>query len=282
VESDRVDQAADTLYAAELGDFIKLRKSLADEARKDGDTVAAKQIAALRKPTASAAVVNNLAHTDEKAMARLRDLGERLRAAQDALDAATMRELTAERRKTVQELTRLAVKAAPGSVSASVQDEIRATVEAAIADPDVAARLGRLERAEHWSGFGFESGTGPPALTLVQGGKDKPAKKAAAAKDKPAKRVPPAERRKLQRAVERAQAGFDEADAQLTELEDAEHGTKELVRRLTAQLSEVQAHLEDEKRQLEDTRRKLKRARTARREARSALDRALRQAERTD
>lgn len=282
---ERVDAAAATLYAADPGEFIKLRKSLADEARKEGDTVAAKQITALRKPTASAAVVNILAHTDEKAMARLRDLGERLRAAQDALDAVAMRDLTTERRKAVQELTRSAVKAAPGTSSPSVQDEVRATIEAAIADPDVAARLGRLERAEHWSGFGFESGTGPPALTLVQGGKDSRPKKAtkdSAAKDKPAKRVPAAERRKLQRAVERAQAGFDEADAQLTELEDAEHGTKELVRRLTAQLSEVQAHLEDEKRQLEETRRRLKRARTARREARSALDRALRQAERSE
>ena len=280
--SERVDTAADTLYAADPGEFIKVRKSLADEARKDGDPDAAKQITALRKPTASAAVVNRLAHTDEKAMTRLRELGERLREAQDALDAATMRELAAERRKTVQDLTRLAVKAAPGSTSAAVQDEVRATFDAAIADPEVAARLGRLERAEHWSGFGFESGTGPPALTLVRGGKDSAPKKARSEKDKPAKRVPPAERRKRQRALERAQAGFDEADAALTELEDAEHATQELVRRLTGQLSEVQKHLEDEKRHLEDARRQLKRAKTKRREARSALDRALRQAERNE
>jgi hypothetical protein len=213
-------------------------------------------------------------------MTRLRELGERLREAQDALDASTMRELAAERRKTVKDLTRLAVKAASGNASAAVQDEVRATFDAAIADPEVAARLGRLERAEHWSGFGFESGTGPPALTLVRGGKDTAPKKAEG--DKAAKRVPPAERRKLQRAVERAQAGFDEADAELTELEEAEHATQELVRRLTGQLSEVQKHLEDEKRHLDDARRQLKRAKTRRREARSALDRALRQAERSE
>ncbi len=278
--SERVDEAADTLYAADPGEFIKVRKSLADEARKDGDPDAAKQITGLRKPTASAAVVNRLAHTDEKAMTRLRELGERLREAQDAVDAATMRELAAERRKTVQDLTRLAVKAAPGIPSATVQDEVRATFDAAIADPEVAARLGRLERAEHWSGFGFESGTGPPALTLVRGGKGSAPKPPE--KEKPAKRVPPAEQRKRQRAVERAQAGFDEADAALTELEEAEQATQELVRRLTGQLSEVQKHLEDEKRHLDDARRQLKRAKTKRREARSALDRALRQAERNE
>jgi hypothetical protein len=276
---DRVDDAADELYAADPGEFVKLRKSLADAARNDGDAQAARRISGLRKPTVSAAIVNNLALTDDKAMSRLQDLGQRLRAAQEDLDAATMRELTGERRKAVDELTRRAVRATSGSPSTAVLDEVRATLEAAIADPEVAGRLGRLERAERWSGFGFDAGTGPPKLTVVRGGKD------AAPKDKekqerPAKKVPAAELRRLQRAVERAQTEFDQADADLSELDDAEHGTKELVRRLTDQLAEVQAHLEDEKRHLEDTRRKLKRARAARREARAALDRALRQADR--
>jgi septal ring factor EnvC (AmiA/AmiB activator) len=177
------------------------------------------------------------------------------------------------------------VRAAPGTPSSSVQDEVRATLDAAVADPEVAGRLGRLERAERWSGFGFDAGTGPPQLTVVRGGKDAPATRAdeqTPAKATPAKKVPAAQLRRLQRAVERAQTEFEHADAELSELDDAEHGTKELIRRLTDQLAEVQAHLEDEKRHLEDTRRQLKRARTVRREARAALDRALRQAERAD
>jgi predicted nucleic acid-binding Zn-ribbon protein len=277
---DRVDDAADELYAADPGDFMTLRKALADAARTGGDAQAAKRIGGLRKPTASAAIVNQLAHTDEQAMSRLTDLSRRLREAQDELDAAALRELTGERRKTVDELTRRAVRAAPGTPSSSVQDEVRATLDAAVADPEVAGRLGRLERAERWSGFGFDAGTGPPQLTVVRGGKDAPARRTG--EQTPAKKVPAAELRRLQRAVERAQTEFDHADAELSELDDAEHGTKELIRRLTDQLAEVQAHLEDEKRHLEDTRRQLKRARTARREARAALDRALRQAERAD
>src|SRR4051794_18119952 len=180
MSTERLEAAADALYGADPADFMTIRKSLADEARRAGDAEAAKQITALRKPTAAAAVVNRLAHTDEKAMTRLHELGARLREAQDALDASTMRELVAERRKTVQDLTRLAVKAAAGTTSAAVQDEVRATCNAGIADPGVGAGLGRLERGKSWSGFGFESGTGPPALTLVRGGKDPPPQKAAA------------------------------------------------------------------------------------------------------
>ena len=285
MSDDRVDAAADSLYAADPDEFMKLRKTLADEARRSGDPEAAKQITALRKPTASAAIVNRLAHADAKAMKRLRDLGEKLRAAQDALDAGALRKLTAERRRAVADLTDRAVEVSDGTPSQAVRDEVRATIEAAIADPDVAGRLGRLQKAERWSGFGFDAGPGP-TLTLVRGGKDaqaeqrerKPAKKAAPAE----RRTPPAERRRLQRNLDRAQGEFDQADAEVTELEESERAVQELVRRLTAQLAEVQKHLEDEKRHLEDARRQLKRARTVRREARSALDRATRQVDRIE
>ena len=285
-ESDRVAAAADSLYAADPDEFMKLRKTLVDDARRDGDAEAAKQITALRKPTASAAIVNRLAHTDAKAMKRLHDLGEKLRAAQDALDAGALRKLTTERRSAVADLTDRAVEVSAGNPSQAVRDEVRATIEAAIADPEVAGRLGRLQKAEHWSGFGFDAGRGP-TLTLVRGGQDaapaKTAAKTAAKKATPAeKRTPPAERRKRQRTLDRAKGEFDQADAEVTELEESEHAIQELVRRLTAQLAEVQKQLEDEKRHLEDARRQLKRARTVRREARSALDRAARQVDRIE
>ena len=38
--------------------------------------------------------------------------------------------------------------------TAALRDDVTDTLQAAIADPDVAARLGRLEKAERWSGFG--------------------------------------------------------------------------------------------------------------------------------
>jgi hypothetical protein len=38
--------------------------------------------------------------------------------------------------------------------TAALRNDVTDTLQAAIADPDVAARLGRLEKAERWSGFG--------------------------------------------------------------------------------------------------------------------------------
>ena len=35
-----------------------------------------------------------------------------------------------------------------------MRDDVTGTLQAAIADPEVAGRLGRLEKAEQWSGFG--------------------------------------------------------------------------------------------------------------------------------
>ena len=37
--------------------------------------------------------------------------------------------------------------------SAAQRDDITGTLQAAIADPDVAARIGRLTKPERWSGF---------------------------------------------------------------------------------------------------------------------------------
>jgi hypothetical protein len=38
--------------------------------------------------------------------------------------------------------------------SAALREDVIGTLQAAIADPDVAAELGRLSKAEQWSGFG--------------------------------------------------------------------------------------------------------------------------------
>ena len=38
---------------------------------------------------------------------------------------------------------------------AAVREEVAATFDAALADPEVAANLGTLVRAAHWAGFGL-------------------------------------------------------------------------------------------------------------------------------
>jgi hypothetical protein len=147
--------AIDELYSVAPEEFTARRKDLAAAAKKRGEPDAAKRIAAARRPTAAAWVVNSLVRTEETARTRLADLSERLRAAHSAMDGDRIRELSGAQRKLVDELVRAGFAATGmASPSATLRDDVVGTLQAAIADPEVAARLGRLEKAERWSGFG--------------------------------------------------------------------------------------------------------------------------------
>lgn len=145
----------DRLYGVDPAEFTELRKELAAEAKKRGDRDAARTIGAARRPTTAAWVVNALVRADDTATARLADIGRHLRAAHAAMDGAKIRELSGVQRKLIDELVRTGFTAASVShPSAALRDDVVGTLQAAVADPDVAARLGRLEKAERWSGFG--------------------------------------------------------------------------------------------------------------------------------
>ena len=203
-----VEEALDRLYAAKPEDFTPLRTELAAAAKKAGDADAAKLIAGSRKPTMAAWVVNALAlsgTSDAKARATLSELGSRLREAHGAMDGEAIRALTAEQRKVVDGLTRTALRQAGiASPSAALRDDVTATLQAAIADPEVTARLGRLTKAEQFSGFGEFVFT-----TTVS----TPIKKK---KGEPKVRAPePSEARAAVAAAERAKADADRALGEL-------------------------------------------------------------------
>ncbi len=149
------DDELDELYWVKPEDFTAVRSRLAAAAKDRGDAAAAKQISASRRPTTAAWAVNRLALSRSKAKQRLTELGERLRAAHAAIDGDQIRELSAEQRRLIDELTRAAFEAAEvADPSAALREDVTGTLQAAIADPDLAARLGRLAKAERWSGFG--------------------------------------------------------------------------------------------------------------------------------
>jgi hypothetical protein len=145
----------DALYGVPPEEFTALRKELANAAKQRGDTDAARVIAGARRPTTAAWVVNALVRADPAAKDRLSELNAQLRAAHAAMDGARIRELSTAQRKLVSQLTRTGFAAAGmPSPSAAVREDVTATLQAAIADPEVAARLGRLEKAQEWAGFG--------------------------------------------------------------------------------------------------------------------------------
>src|ERR1022692_1329686 len=149
--------AAGELYSADPEEFIERRGVLAAEARAAGESSAAKRIAALRKPTRSAWVLNQLARSDPDVTGQLDALGEELRTAQGSLAGAVIRQLSLRRRELVGALARQAFAVCGlDTPPAALRDEVTATLSAALADPQVAEQLraGTLDRVAHRDGFG--------------------------------------------------------------------------------------------------------------------------------
>jgi hypothetical protein len=150
-----VEDELDALYGVPPEEFTALRKELADAAKKRGDTDAARTIAAARRPTTAAWVVNELIRADPTAKDRIAELNAQLRAAHAAMDGARIRELSTQQRTLVSKLARTGFAAAGvPNPSAAIREDVTGTLQAAVADPEVAKQLGRLEKAQEWSGFG--------------------------------------------------------------------------------------------------------------------------------
>ncbi|TKV57680.1 hypothetical protein FDO65_16135 [Nakamurella flava] len=163
IARDRVQEAVDALYGGDPADFLPHRKELTAQARAAKDRDAAKAIAALRKPTRSAHLLNQLSLREPErvdALLRLTDSPDTGggRSRRDALKA--MRELTTRRRRLVDDLAdRAFAGAGEDSPTTALRDEVVATLNAALGDPDVGTELaeGRLVRSHEWAGFGFSA-----------------------------------------------------------------------------------------------------------------------------
>ena len=74
-----LDDARQALYAGSRTTFVERRKELAEATRRDGDREAAKLIGQMRKPSAAAHLVNQLAQADDPTLRQLIDLGASIR-----------------------------------------------------------------------------------------------------------------------------------------------------------------------------------------------------------
>ncbi|MDT5348614.1 MAG: hypothetical protein QOH91_1901 [Mycobacterium sp.] len=159
----------DSLYSVPPDAFTAQRSKLAAAARSRGDTAAAKRISAARKPTTAAWIVNRLVLRQSDSKQRLGDLGDRLRAAHSSMDGDRIRELSAEQHRLIHTLAGAAFDAADiKNPSSTVRDDVTGTLQAAVADPEVRERLGRLAKAERWSGFGGFGDAAPVSSKAVR------------------------------------------------------------------------------------------------------------------
>ncbi|HET7665450.1 MAG TPA: hypothetical protein VFK56_05125 [Mycobacterium sp.] len=205
----------DHLYEEKPEEFTALRAKLAAAAKKRGDADTAKQIASARKPTTAAWVVNRVALRDQDVRSRLAGLGERLKDAHTAMDGNRIRALSAEQRRLVDDLARAAFEEAElAEPSAALRDDVTGTLQAAIADPDVASRLGRLTKAEQWSGFGEFGNT-----AMVFAATRKPIASREKTAEAPKHDEKRGDRDKARAALAAAERAKADADAALTELQ---------------------------------------------------------------
>jgi hypothetical protein len=149
------DEVADELYAGDPAEFVTVRNQRAKEAKAAGEAALAERIRALRKPTLAATILNRRAGSPE--LKELAQLGDELRKAHSALAGAELRKLTRRRQELVNQVLH-----DERSMSESVAREVEATLEAVVADPQVAALAlaGRLSTGadsagDQWLTSGF-------------------------------------------------------------------------------------------------------------------------------
>jgi hypothetical protein len=285
--SSATDDLIRRLYESPPEGFVAARTAAVDDARKTGDRDTAKRLAALKKPTVAAWVVNLLALRRPELIDELVELSGALREAQRGLQGDQLRELTAQRRQVVSALVTAARKLAQAEEPGIKLPlgEVEATLSAALAEPSVAAqiRTGRLIRAASYAGFGEVP---RPRLRLVTDDDDVDveedddeaaevielpnAARESAARDKAAerrRREIEQRKRELRRELGAAEAAEERADKQVERAEAAERDAEHLVEDLDAELAELERRRTEA--QADVARRKLAR-RTAERESAAA------------
>jgi hypothetical protein len=161
-----IPDEADALYDERPDAFVAARNALVKALRKEGRRDDATAVAALRRPSAASSSLNQVARHDGELVREVLDTGA-------ALQAATARAVSGKRGdlRSARDANRSAVRALLDAVLARARelgvgnlDQVRLhatlTVQAAIADEDVAAllRAGRLDEDQDPPGFGFGLG----------------------------------------------------------------------------------------------------------------------------
>jgi hypothetical protein len=227
------------LYGLPLEEFTKTRDELAKELRKKGKKEAADEVKALRKPSVSAGMINQLARRHPQEMKALVKAGDNLRKAQRSAvsgrDPEVLREATRSHRDRLDDLTSLARHEL--DAGGQTLQRVAQTLRAGSIDKQASKALlaGTLATDVEQAGFG-------PLLSEVP----LPAARPRPAKAKPRKapdrtREPAAKLRKqLQEARKGAREERRRADAAAREAEKAQRSAE----KAEAQVGELEAQLE--------------------------------------
>lgn len=294
---DLVDVAGE-LYGLAPEEFTPTRNERAKQARADGDKELATGVKQLRKPATAAWVVNMMVRRQADEMEQVLGLGESLRAAQEELDAESLRSLTRQRRQLTTAVTtqgrRLAYELGH-KISDAVADQVEQTLHAAMIDEGAAAavRSGLLLEPLSATGLGDLDVAGAVAVPAAIGlsppraqraAKPSPVKDETRKEEAPQLSVVEDETRRLEearekaeeatQAAEKAQRKLDKAAKRVSRLEAKSlqlQGRLDELRRTVSEVEHELEGVEDDLEAVEDRRDRLERKRD---KARVAVEKA--------
>jgi DNA repair exonuclease SbcCD ATPase subunit len=200
-----LEAEATRLYGLPVEEFTAARDARVKELRSD--KALAKSVKALRKPTVAAWTVNHLVREREDLVRQVLAIGDSLREAQAGAAGDALRELSKQRRQVVAAVVTTARELARDEgvrLTDAVVDQVTATLQAALSDPDAADEVlaGCLSQPL--------SSTGVVSLGLAAS--PPPAEPAAPVTELRPRQVDPKERKKAERRVQQAEAVLAQAE----------------------------------------------------------------------
>ncbi|MCM3302478.1 hypothetical protein M4D73_30390 [Streptomyces pseudogriseolus] len=268
---DDVEAVLDELYALPPSDFVARREERAARARTRRRAQDARRIHAARRPTLAGWAANLLRRSRPDEARRFLELGRALREAYATLDPGGLKELSAQWRRIVSEMSRQAAalaREAGHPLSDAVLRDVETTLRAVLADPEAAAvwEAGRVEGVlTPPSEFGAEAAAAAPARREPPAPARTPRGDTAAARRKDTA----AERRRAE-LTERAARAREERRAAEARLGERRAAREEAAAAL-AEAGEREREAGERVAALEE---QLDRARTERERARSGLGEA--------
>lgn len=162
-----LEDIASELYAVPLDEFTAARNARAKEI---SDKALAKEVRGLRKPSASAWLLNMMSVHRGSQLTQALQLGAAMRQAQEELDGSELKKLGSQRQQLIAALVKDGTalsKELGHPVSAAVATEVEQTLRAAMADAGAAAavstaRLIRALEASGWDAVDLEGAVGGP------------------------------------------------------------------------------------------------------------------------
>lgn len=234
--SEALAEVAGELYALPADEFTAARDARVKQLRSDGDKALAAEVKALRKPTVAAWAVNLLVRRREDLVREVLAIGESLREAQAGLEGAALRELSRQRRQVVAAVvatTRQLTADEGVRLTEPAADQVAATLQAALAEPEAAALVLAGCLAQPLSSTGMASFGGAGVLRPVPD----PAPSATVT-ELPA-RVDPGVRRRAEQAVRHAEAMVERARAGHREATERHRAAQAELLRLESRLEEL-------------------------------------------